>query len=480
MRHRQRSHVGAAGDVLRGGTAGEPALPLPRVRAELRPRTRRWRARSSSPARCSSRRSAMRAACWAGSNVSRWPALLAGPIACGWMFRWGLVPNLLGFTLFVALASAPRAPGQASLTTPRRGVGGRGGPHLLRTSPRRSSSRWWPATSRSFAAVGCGRPCGADPARPRDAAARAAPAARRPRAHRHEHGSRSGTTTGSIRSSDSPILPGVSSAASTRTRLAVIGGVWLVALVAGAVSRATRAPRTSRSASRCGDIAIPVLAAVFFFMFLGFPMSLAGTTLLAHRFLPAACVFLIAACAPRSGSTGARAARDGRPDRDARHRDEELPRGRSALSRSRRGAAPPPEQRGGRAARSDAHAGERRRAHAGAASRALSEHGGRMLFAFTDMPPNPVYVRPETAVERADAAHGPHPVCVHADPRRAALLVPARPRHAASTGRSPPPRSHRKRSSSRRRGSGICFAPRCRSIPSTRRTVRCRLHLLRR
>jgi hypothetical protein len=34
-------------------------------------------------------------------HVSRWPALLAGPIACGWMFRWGLVANLLGFTLFV-------------------------------------------------------------------------------------------------------------------------------------------------------------------------------------------------------------------------------------------------------------------------------------------------------------------------------------------------------------------------------------------
>jgi hypothetical protein len=28
-----------------------------------------------------------------------------------------------------------------------------------------------------------------------------------------------------------------------------------------------------------------------------------------------------------------------------------------------------------------------------AASRALAEHGGRMLFAMTDMPPNPVYVR---------------------------------------------------------------------------------------
>jgi hypothetical protein len=31
----------------------------------------------------------------------------------------------------------------------------------------------------------------------------------------------------------------------------------------------------------------------------------------------------------------------------------------------------------------------------GAASRALAERGGRMLFAMTDMPPNPVYVRPE-------------------------------------------------------------------------------------
>jgi hypothetical protein len=31
----------------------------------------------------------------------------------------------------------------------------------------------------------------------------------------------------------------------------------------------------------------------------------------------------------------------------------------------------------------------------GAASRALAERGGRMLFAMTDMPPNPVYVRPD-------------------------------------------------------------------------------------
>ena len=35
---------------------------------------------------------------------SRWAALLVAPVVCGWMFRWGLVANLLGFAVLATAA----------------------------------------------------------------------------------------------------------------------------------------------------------------------------------------------------------------------------------------------------------------------------------------------------------------------------------------------------------------------------------------
>jgi hypothetical protein len=122
-------------------------------------------------------------------------------------------------------------------------------------------------------------------------------------------------------------------------------------------------------------------------------MSLGGSTLLSHRFLPCACAFAIIAAAPRV-MTRARVLVTalvplvtigvnvkGFADADGLYRDLDailahVPQGVAVAQLDLTPApvglvAPVP----------------------GAAARVLAERGGRMLFAFTDTPPYPVYVR---------------------------------------------------------------------------------------
>ena len=49
-------------------------------------------------------------------RVTRWAALLVAPLALGWMFRWGLVANMMGFALW--LAALPRLDRLARDPTP--------------------------------------------------------------------------------------------------------------------------------------------------------------------------------------------------------------------------------------------------------------------------------------------------------------------------------------------------------------------------
>jgi hypothetical protein len=190
------------------------------------------------------------------------------------------------------------------------------------------------------------------------------------------------------------ILPGAVFGGYDSTRLAIIAVVWLAALVANAVAKGKPSSRQLAARVAFWRYRYPVLAAVFFFMFLGFPMSLGGTTLLAHRFLPAACVFLIAACAPRSTSApramllvlvplamlGIQMKSFVETSQRFRELDEVIAHLPDNVAVAQLDLTP-------RAAGLVAPV-------PGAASRAQSEHGGRMLFALTDMPPNPIYIRP--------------------------------------------------------------------------------------
>ena len=176
-------------------------------------------------------------------------------------------------------------------------------------------------------------------------------------------------------------------------RLAALGGVTLAALVAGALG-IRRTGRTVPLRAVCWHHRYAVLAALFFLLYLVFPMYAGGTTLLAQRFLAGAWLAMVIAAAPRRSSLPAMALAALVPlavvgselgafrDADRRFRDldvllDRLPEGMAVAQLD---LAPP---------RAPGHVAP----IPPAASRALAEHGGRMLFAMTDMPPNPVYVR---------------------------------------------------------------------------------------
>jgi len=189
------------------------------------------------------------------------------------------------------------------------------------------------------------------------------------------------------------ILPGAVFGGFDGARLAVIAGVWTIALLVNAIARGKPSAQQLTPRVALWRHRYPVLAAIFFFMFLAFPMSLAGTTLLAHRFLPAACVFLIAACAPRRSSMlralpvfvvplamlGVEMKSFVEADRRFRDLDEVLTHLPDNVAVAQLDLTPMPPSMVAPIP--------------GAANRALSLHGGRMLFAFTDMPPNPIYIR---------------------------------------------------------------------------------------
>jgi hypothetical protein len=325
-------------------------------------------------------------------HVSRWPSLLVGPIVCGWMFRWGLAPNLLGFALFVfslpllerlAKRPSPRMVAKCALAS------------CAIFFAHESSAVIFAMVAGYFAIVRGGG-LRAMVARCTPGLATLLLAVVQLRLGRALAGANMrsiGNDYGLDPIERLAILPGAVFGGYDPTRLAVMSGVWLVALAVNAVAKGKPSARELPIRLALWRHRYPVLAAIFFFTFLGFPMALAGNTLLSHRFLPAACLFLIVACTPRTASSvrallvaivpvtmvGVELKSFTEADRRYRDLDEilaHLPNNVAIaqLDLTARPAsliAPVP----------------------GAASRALSEHGGRMLFALTDMPPNPVYVR---------------------------------------------------------------------------------------
>ena len=324
-------------------------------------------------------------------RLSRWPALLAGPIACGWMFRWGLVPNLLGFALFVLavpllerLARRPslRAVGLATLAAG------------LIFFAHESSALLFALVGGYFAVVRGGGL--------RAIATRSVPVAatlllalaqlRVGRALAGANMQAIGNDYGLDPLQRLAILPGAVFGGFDTTRLAVISGAWGIALVASAIARGRPSKRDLAVRVALWRHRYPVLAALCFFLFLGFPMSLGGTTLLAHRFLPAACLFSIVAAAPRRSDAvralllavvplamlGIETRSFLEADRRNRDLDAVLLHLPDNVAVAQLDLSPQPPSVVGPIP--------------GAASRALTLHGGRMLFALTDMPPNPIYI----------------------------------------------------------------------------------------
>ncbi len=319
----------------------------------------------------------------------RWLALLLGPVACGWMFRWGLVANLTGLAaLLVALPSVERLA--------RRPTGGAAAACALSVAvvffAHESSAVALAVVAGVFALVR-GRTAGG-------VALRMAPALLvlalvlvqwKVSDALVSPGMRIvGTYFGAGVGERLLGLPGAVFGGLGAARLVVVGGVWCAALFASALGRRPAPAAPLRVA--CWRHRYALLAATFVLLFLVFPMGVGGTTLVAYRFLPAACIGLVAACAARARSwpvvalsvaaplaiLGAEARDFVRADGSYRALDRIIalvPRDVAVaqLDLTPRGpghVAPVP----------------------GAASRVLAERGGRMLFAMTDMPPNPVVV----------------------------------------------------------------------------------------
>jgi hypothetical protein len=190
------------------------------------------------------------------------------------------------------------------------------------------------------------------------------------------------------------ILPGAVFGGMSSGRVAAIGGVWIGAAAASALfgkrGRARRfPPREALWRHRYA-----VLAAGLVVLYFVFPMSVGGTTLLAHRFLPPACACVAVACARRATPLPAIVLAATSPivmlaveardfiAADAEYRSLDhlialVPRDVAVAQLDLTPREP------GHVAPVPAPAG-----------RALAERGGRMLFAMIDTPPNPVYVAP--------------------------------------------------------------------------------------
>jgi hypothetical protein len=326
-------------------------------------------------------------------GLSRWLALLIGPIACGWMFRWGLVANLAGFALFLfsipELERLARRPARAAVLRATACAGALFFAHessaLIFAAMAATFAVLHSSTWRSFAA------------RLAPVGAIAALTVLQWGASERLLGARMraiGTDYGAEALDRLAILPGAVFGGMSAGREAAIGGVWIAAAAASALfgkgGRARRLPL--REALWCRRYA--VLAAGFVVLYFVFPMSVGGTTLLAHRFLPAACVCLAVACARRATPLPAIVLAAISPlvmlaverrdfvAADAEYRALDrlialIPKDVAVaqLDLTPRGPghiAPVP----------------------GPAGRILAERGGRMLFAMTDSPPNPVYVTP--------------------------------------------------------------------------------------
>jgi hypothetical protein len=333
----------------------------------------------------------------ARTGASTWPALLVAPVACGWIFRWGLVANLLGLTLL--LAFVPTAE-RLARRPDRRAIAASVGAACAIFFAHESSALLFAAITGLFAIT---RGTTA-----RGIAARAAPAAvclGLAAAQWRASAGLLGPTMRAIGTSFGldplerlAILPGAIFGGRDTVSLAILGVAWGGAVVAFGARRArgaTRAPRPARVALWTSRYA--VLGAAFFLLYLVFPMSMGGTTLLAHRFLAGAAACAALACAPRSGRAPclgvalacaapiATLAALAKPladaDRSYRALDAILARVPDGVAVAQLDLTPRPP----------GHVAP----VVGAASRELAVHGGRMLFAMTDMPPNPVYTRAE-------------------------------------------------------------------------------------
>ena len=323
---------------------------------------------------------------------SRWLALLIGPVACGWMFRWGLVANLTGFAvLLLAVPSLERLAVRPS----RKALASCMVAAAVLFFAHESSALLFAIMAGVFAIVR-GRSLSGFVLRIAPALAVLALVIVQWRVSAglmSAHMASLGTYYGADPLDRIAIVPGAVFGGLGAMRLGIVGSVWVLALVVSALGK--RRGRESPVRVACWQGRYFVLAALFFLLYLTFPMAIGGTTLLAHRFLPGACACVVIACASRARSwpvialaiaapiamLGVEGRDFAKADRSYRALDRLIAVLPSNVAVAQLDLTP----------RAPGHVAP----VPGAASRVQAERGGRMLFAMTDMPPNPVYVPTE-------------------------------------------------------------------------------------
>ena len=324
-------------------------------------------------------------------HLSRWPSLLVTPILCGWIFRWGLAANML--SLPILLVSMPLLERVARRPSASRVALSFGAACLIFFA--HESSAFVFALAAVYFGLTRATTIGSAVTRTSTALVVLALAVAQWSVSHRLAGANMraiGNDYGDDPLARLSMLPSGIFGGLGTWRLALIGGLSVVAHGASAWGRHTAILEGLPVRVLLWRYRYLVLSVTLFFFFFGFPMSLGGTTLLAHRFIAPACAFLIVACARPVTRPLAVAAATLVPlvmvaltiqtfrqvGREYRDLDEVLAQLPDDVSVAQLDLSPPT---GGRAAPVP-----------GAASRALAVHGGRMLFALTDMPPNPVFM----------------------------------------------------------------------------------------
>ena len=321
-------------------------------------------------------------------EVSPWGAVVVAPLALGWMTRWGLVANLLGFA--VLLASLPVLDRAAQAPTPRRALACVGLAGLLYLA-HESSMLLFAIAGVLFAARA--------PRRVGPVALSLSPTLGSVVLALVYH-LRSGSLKAPsiLASSDIPV-PVVRRIVDVPAALFSVGNTSVLMFVASlaAVALLAVVPRVRVAAAEPRTVDVPwrfvALGAVSLALYLVLPEALFGSTLIFERFLPLAFAVLVLTCLPRDLPSprlaplvvllplGMLAAtRHLFVDADASNRDLDV-----VLAAMDDGAAVAQLDLTPRNPSVVAPV-------VGDAARALVDHGGRLLFSFTDAPTYPVTI----------------------------------------------------------------------------------------
>jgi hypothetical protein len=353
---------------------------------------------------------------------SRWPALLVAPIACGWMFRLGLVANLLGLAvLLLALPSLERLARRPSLAN----AASAAGLACVLVLAHEAAAVMFALAAGVFALARARRSW--------DFAVRASPAVFVLALILIQWRVSAGLAGANMRAIGSDfgpeplerlaLLPGALFGGAGSSRLSALGLGSALAFAALVISRGSGERMRLRVALWRHRYAL--VAALLALLYLVFPMTLGGTTLVAYRFLPGAWVFAVVASAPRVASRVAVGAavtlallapafewrEASRADASQRALDTLIAQLPMNASVAQLDLTPRPA----------GHVAPVR----GETGRVLAERGGRVLFAFTDMPPNPVYIPPPLQWNEplSRLTHAPYALMPAHDLRRFAYVL---------------------------------------------------------